>query len=99
MQNLNQQALRRFLDILDNGSAAAVEYEKERLQDPGFGLAFASSFEWVPAFRASVVDGSLSIQAARWWSIEHVYDPVPHMQQVNAQWVIVGAFGVKLTCE
>jgi hypothetical protein len=54
MQNLNQQALHRFLDILYNGSAAAVSCEKERLQDPGFGPGFASGFEWVPALGASV---------------------------------------------
>jgi hypothetical protein len=38
---------------------------------------------WVPAFRKSVVDGALGIQAALWWSIEQSYNPIPHMQQVS----------------
>jgi hypothetical protein len=41
----------------------------------------------------SIGNGPLSVQTALWWSMEHVYHPIPHMQQVNAQWFI----DVKLT--
>jgi hypothetical protein len=89
--NLNRLELDRFMDMITRGSRAAQEREIERLRDPVFGPAFALGFEWVPAFRKSVVDGVLGIQAALWWSIEQSYNPIPHMQQVS----LPDLFGVR----
>jgi hypothetical protein len=99
LRNLDQQQCHRLYDLLIRGCYSAAAYEAARLRDPAFGPAFALGFEWVPAFRESVRDGMLSIQAALWWSIEHAYDPIPHMQQVSARRLAIGTFGVKLTCD
>ena len=79
----NKTGMSRLIQILLHGADDAHELQRARLSQPNHGPEYALGFEWVRAFDESVFDGVLSLQAALWWSIEHAYDPVPHMQMVS----------------
>ena len=74
----------RLENLLVGGALHLYQREIAKLERPLNGPEFAPGFEWVPAFRTSIVDGLESIQAALWWSVEHAYDPIPHMQMVSS---------------
>ena len=80
---LNNTGMSRLIQILLHGADDAHEVQRARLSQPNHGPEYTLGFEWVRAFDGSVLDGVLSLQAALWWSIDHAYDPVPHMQMVS----------------